>query len=325
MRIAVVGDVLLDVDIEGRSERRSPDSGVPVVDILDRRIRPGGAGLAAALLERDGHDVALVTAVADDRDAAELVDTMDGIRLVAGVSPGPTAVKTRVIESGRHVMRIDSGCQPTPPPLVTAGMIAAISAADAILVSDYGRGIVRDVRVRRAIHARCGRAAIVWDPHPRGPEPVAGVTAVTPNLAEAHAFGGDADIARLAAGLRERWRSAAVVVTLGAEGACVAEDESAWRDPVRDPVVGDPCGAGDRFASALVVGLAAGASLGDAVREAGASTRRFLREGGAGALSRSVPAPLPAEPDWPPRLDRRELDRRQTAGPPPELARGGRR
>ena len=53
-RLAVVGDVLLDRDLDGRAERLAPDAPVPVVDGLEEHARPGGAGLAAALAAAGG-------------------------------------------------------------------------------------------------------------------------------------------------------------------------------------------------------------------------------------------------------------------------------
>ena len=80
LRIAVVGDVMLDIDLSGPAERLSPDAPVPVVDVSTRGVRAGGAGLVARMLVRDGHEVVLVTALADaaDPDAAELLAALDG-------------------------------------------------------------------------------------------------------------------------------------------------------------------------------------------------------------------------------------------------------
>ncbi|HEY0812656.1 MAG TPA: D-beta-D-heptose 1-phosphate adenosyltransferase, partial [Pseudonocardia sp.] len=65
-RVVVIGDALLDVDIEGRVERTTPDAGLPVFDVTSEAARPGGAGLAAAVLAADGMAVTLVTALCAD-------------------------------------------------------------------------------------------------------------------------------------------------------------------------------------------------------------------------------------------------------------------
>src|SRR5690242_5001395 len=79
--LVIVGDSMLDVDIEGDSSRLSPEAPVPVVDAERIWHRPGGAGLAAVLAARTDRDVVLVTAMADDADGRVL----SGLLADAGV------------------------------------------------------------------------------------------------------------------------------------------------------------------------------------------------------------------------------------------------
>ena len=74
--LVVVGDSLLDIDIEGEANRLSPEAPVPVVDVTRQRRRPGGAGLAALLAARSGHDVILVTAIGADDLSDELLNLL---------------------------------------------------------------------------------------------------------------------------------------------------------------------------------------------------------------------------------------------------------
>ncbi len=141
--------------------------------------------------------------------------------------------------------------------------------ADAVLVSDYGLGVAADPSLRRAV----SRAPLlVWDPHPRGPDPVPRAALVTPNRAEAaHALGralaGLDDAARAAADLRARWHATAVAVTMGDRGAALSRADVPPLLVTARPVAGaDPCGAGDRLAAAAAGLLAAGADIDDAVR-----------------------------------------------------------
>ncbi|WP_254597439.1 carbohydrate kinase family protein [Prescottella equi] len=73
-RVVVLGDSLLDVDLEGRVDRLSPEAPVPVFDTDSVRVRPGGAALAAVLAARDVGEVVLVTAVAADAEGRRLVE-----------------------------------------------------------------------------------------------------------------------------------------------------------------------------------------------------------------------------------------------------------
>ena len=76
--LVVVGDSLLDIDVDGNADRLCPDAPVPVVDLTRRWIRPGGAALAALLASRAVEEVVLVTAVGVDAAASDLVSLLDG-------------------------------------------------------------------------------------------------------------------------------------------------------------------------------------------------------------------------------------------------------
>jgi D-beta-D-heptose 7-phosphate kinase/D-beta-D-heptose 1-phosphate adenosyltransferase len=297
MRIVVIGDTLLDVDVTGAADRLSPDAPVPVVDVEQRRTRAGGAGLVATLLARDGYDVDLVTVLADDAPAQSIRDALVGVRVIAGVSAVPTPVKTRLRANGHPVARTDENCGAPPSPVVTALMLDCLRKADAVVVADYGRGLAGDTSVRAALSGLAGRVPIVWDPHPRGAIPVAGVSVVTPNLTETSAAavraGGaplDAadlrSIARSAEEVRSHYGTDALIATLGSRGALLV---SADAPPhiVSAPIVvdGDPCGAGDRFAASLVGQLARGIDVRDALGSAVAASAEFLAAGGVASLT----------------------------------------
>ncbi len=108
--LVVVGDVLLDEDIEGVSTRLAPDAPAPVVDVTGDQSRPGGAGLAAVLAARCGRDVTLVTALGDDPASEGVRRALRGrVRLVEIPLDGTLPVKTRVLAGGRPLVRIDRG------------------------------------------------------------------------------------------------------------------------------------------------------------------------------------------------------------------------
>jgi rfaE bifunctional protein nucleotidyltransferase chain/domain/rfaE bifunctional protein kinase chain/domain len=311
MRIAVVGDVLLDVDMHGSVDRLSPDAPVPVVAIKHSIARAGGAGLVATMLARDGVDVVLVTALSSDARADDIRQCLERsaagpgsgrIEVVAGDSLAPTPVKTRVRGAGQAVVRIDEGCEPPGPPQVTALMIESLENVDAVVVADYGRGIAADEALRQALRRAGERVPLVWDPHPRGADPVDTAALVTPNAAEAAAASGGASSAGAADGvaaaehsaatLASRWGCPAVLVTLGHRGALLhvrrtPGDAAAPLVVPAAPVHGvDPCGAGDRLASAAAVSLARGRSLAEAARDAVEKAGLFLAAGGVAGMER---------------------------------------
>lgn len=306
--LVVVGDALLDRDVEGAVERLAPDAPVPVVDERQVRTRPGGAGLAALLAASDGRDVTLVTALGADAAGRELRAALEagGVRVVDLGLRGATPEKIRIRVDGRSMLRLDRGGDDARTGALTAAARAAIGWAGAILVADYGRGITAadDVRDALGAVARDG-VPVVWDPHPRGREPIAGVALATPNAAEAERFSADLDLAGDAAGadggaeradgaeadararvLAAHWGARHVCVTRGARGAVVASAEAVVAQVPAEAVEGgDPCGAGDRFASRAAQLLADGADVERAVAGAVEAASAFVAAGGAGSIT----------------------------------------
>ena len=299
LRIAVVGDTLLDVDVSGTSERLSPDAPVPVVDVRTDDRRAGGAGLVATMLTRDGHDVTLVTVLSDDARASEIRDLLPGVTVVAGPSGAPTPVKTRVRVADHALVRIDEGCATPPVPDVTDAMVAALEDVDAVVVADYGRGVAAAGPLRDALTAVAERIPVVWDPHPKGAAPVPGTTVATPNSAEARRFtdvsgDGVSFATEAAAVLVETWGVGAVAVTLGDRGALVSSAREGNRFvPAPSVTAGDPCGAGDRLAAGVAVALANGADVAEAVTAGVTAASEYLAAGGVTALfAEDGPAPI---------------------------------
>jgi rfaE bifunctional protein nucleotidyltransferase chain/domain/rfaE bifunctional protein kinase chain/domain len=292
--LVVVGDTLLDRDVEGSVHRVAPDAPAPVLDEESVRDRPGGAGLAALLAAGGDYDVALVTALADDAGGARLSEllTAAGVDVYALHLPGATPEKVRLRAGAQVLLRLDrGGTTAQPPGEAPPAVLDVFDRAAAILVSDYGRGVARHPRLREAIeHAK---APVVWDPHPNGPPPVPNVRLVTPNEAEVRKLAGDAGggstlttAQRAGHLLRQRWRAGAVAVTCGSRGAVLCH---AGPTPLVVPAPatadGDTCGAGDRFAASAALALAGGALVSEAVQEAVAAATAFVASGGVNATA----------------------------------------
>ncbi|BAD57239.1 PfkB family carbohydrate kinase [Nocardia farcinica] len=312
--LVVVGDILLDVDVEGTADRRSPDAPVPVVDVTGRTYRPGGAGLAARLAADDSAEVVLIAGFAPD-EASERLRALLGprVRVVALPLHGATVRKERVLATGPWarpgargdqrgrralITRIDYGDGRIGTDPLPDDALDALAAARGVLVSDYGRGASAHPHLRAVL--KNAAAPVVWDPHPRGAAPVPGMTLVTPNRGEA--------LDQLAAppttdtdlcALTRRWGVRAVAVTLGSEGALVCGRHECTRIALpaerRGPDGCDTCGAGDRFATAATAALADGHDLEQAVRRAVYAAADFVARGAAGTVSvteSAVPEPV---------------------------------
>jgi rfaE bifunctional protein nucleotidyltransferase chain/domain len=242
----------------------------------------------------------------------------------------------RVRAGGRALVRLDRGGAGAPCGPLTAAARAALGRAAGVLVADYGRGLAAAEDVRAALAAVRGDLPVVWDPHPRGPAPVAGVLLATPNAAEAarmapgavagaavrtdptaggaagaaastHPAGGGAasthpaDDLLLAEtrgrALAHAWRAVDVCVTLGERGAVlVGGGAPALVVPAPRAAAGDPCGAGDCFAATAAGALADGELPSGAVRAAVAAASAFVAAGGAAEAARHGFAPSAPAP-----------------------------
>lgn len=321
--LVVVGDALLDRDVRGHVDRLSPDAPVPVLDEETTLTRPGGAALAACLAARDGEQVSLIAPLGHDPAGEEVrsLVSASGVQLIDVASPGPTPEKIRLLADGRPMLRLDRGGSASSPCSLPEEALQAVEDGAVVLVSDYGRGVAEDSELRAVLARR--RRPTLWDPHPRGPDPVPRTTLVTPNLPEirgrfgapgsprgstSRADSGMRAIAQAASAARSAWKAHAVAATLGADGVLLVDgDGPPLAIPAGAAGGGDPCGAGDCFAAAVATGLLNGALVSEAVIAAVDAASRFVAAGGAHAFSfapaeaedrcKTEPAPRPGAND----------------------------
>ncbi|WP_181720496.1 PfkB family carbohydrate kinase [Nocardia gipuzkoensis] len=319
--LVVIGDALLDIDVDGRADRCSPEAAAPVVDVGNRTFRPGGAALAARLAAADHREVVLIAGFAADEAAARLRSLLDRhVRVIALPLRGSTVCKQRVRAVGpwaspnghtkarqlaRPVLitRMDSGTGRVGADPLPEEAHAVLAAAHAVLVSDYGRGIAAHPQIRTLLRAHAAHVPVVWDPHPRGPVPIPGAALVTPNRAEAlDRLSGRLDEGPDLWKLAKGWAVDAIAVTLGSEGALVCLRASGKRLRIPLPAAAkaaygcDTCGAGDSFAAAAAAHLGAGRTPESAVRRAVVAAAEFVGSGAAAAFSESESALVSGAP-----------------------------
>ncbi len=298
--IVVLGDSMLDVDVEGSANRLSPEAPVPVVEPERIWQRPGGAGLAAVLAARVHPQVVLITATADDSTGRTLAGLFaadyPGITVLAMPLSGGTASKIRIRAGGQSVVRIDHGDGYAADARMPDEVADVLQRAGAICVADYGRGVAAHAGLRAVLQTAAQHLPVVWDPHPRGARPVRGCALATPNQAEAKHFSPHiTKVNQLASALREDWAADAVCVTLGARGAMYADQRHKAQHIVTPEIAGpgrsDACGAGDRFAVAAAIALADGTGPLLAATDAVTAASQFVSAGGAAAVSSVLPMP----------------------------------
>lgn len=279
-RVLVVGDVMLDEFVWGKVSRISPEAPVPVVWVQRESAMPGGAANVANNIRALGGQVTVVGIVGDDAWGSRLRQELTGRRIdVQGLvtTKRPTTVKTRVIAHHQQVVRVDREHPEPLPAGVTEQLIKTMTRLvddiDAVVIEDYGKGVITQPLLEAVVPAARKRGKVVTvDPKEEHVELYRGVTALTPNRAEAGGAVGrsldtEADVQRAGRELLRRLSCEGVLITLGEEGMCLFERAGrAVRIPTVAREVFDVAGAGDTVIAAFTLALASGGSMEQAAR-----------------------------------------------------------
>ncbi|HYZ46867.1 MAG TPA: D-glycero-beta-D-manno-heptose 1-phosphate adenylyltransferase [Actinomycetota bacterium] len=276
-RVLVIGEAMLDAYLSGTSDRLCQEAPVPVVRIREREYLPGGAANVARNVVDLGGRAHLLSVVGDDEEGATLRGCLAGFGISCdGVVVAPqrhTLAKQRVLASGQLVVRFDQGTELDVPTSIEDALRAALQRAwascDAVVLSDYGYGVItpRLLREVRDLQSTSQRLVVV-DAKELVRYADVGVTAVKPNYQQAITFlpaegrrGDRADVAmRAADAVLASTRAQIAAVTLDADGAVVVErDRPPYRTYARPRSDARAAGAGDTFVGALTLALAAGA------------------------------------------------------------------
>lgn len=275
-RIVVLGDVMLDRYVYGFVERISPEAPIPVLAVSRTANMPGGAANVARNIAALGGHCTLIGVVGDDEIALELRTQLASasaieVAFVSDVSR-PTSLKTRFVADGQQVMRADSEQTRDISTDISAQLLsrleAALANADVLILSDYAKGVLSDVVIRRAIEmCRCESRPVIVDPKSDDFSRYRGATVLTPNCAELRRACGvpcatDEEIVRGGESLLRNEICEALVVTRGHAGMSVIEsNRRVTHLPTMARRVFDVSGAGDTVAAVLGLGIASGASL----------------------------------------------------------------
>lgn len=296
-RVLVIGDVMLDVYLRGHARRLSPEAPVPVVVLEQEDHVAGGAANAARNLASLGASVQLVGVVGADAAGRRVCDSIgDGVHptLITDASR-PTTTKTRVVAHDQQVVRVDHEDATEVAPhlelqLVEQARAALRAGIQAVLVSDYAKGVVT-AAVARAVIAEASAVDVPVVVDPKGTDfaRYRGARIVTPNvdeLARATASGSALqDLPGRVERLRHELGGAAVLVTKGAAGMELFEEAGSTAVPALASEVADVTGAGDTVAATVALALAAGATLGEAAVLATLAASVVVRRHGAAAAS----------------------------------------
>ncbi len=277
LNVLVVGDLMLDHYVWGGVSRISPEAPVPVVDVSKETEMPGGAGNVALNMATLGANVHLVGLVGQDASASRLLSLFRTLPIntepVIRSLDRPTIVKTRIIAHHQQVVRVDREVRGELPPKlldqVWSRMEALLPKVDAVVLSDYAKGVISAALLKKLLPVlRRRKLPVTVDPKVENFAWYREVTAITPNLKEAmeggkvHSVRTEAELEALGTRLIRQLNAQSILITRGEKGMSLFEKGKVpYHIPTRAREVFDVTGAGDTVISALTLALAAGASL----------------------------------------------------------------
>jgi D-beta-D-heptose 7-phosphate kinase/D-beta-D-heptose 1-phosphate adenosyltransferase len=272
--VLIAGDVMLDRYWTGATRRISPEAPVPVVQIERIESRAGGAANVAAGVRALGASSTLVGMVGCDEAGAELARQVEGLGVRAALAASAqmrTVVKLRVLSQHQQMIRLDFEDDALQArALHHVDLAPWWGSAQVVVLSDYGKGALRDVAALIRAAAQAGKPVFV-DPKRADLEAYRGATLLTPNRAEFEQAVGrcrsDRELVERGMKLLARHDWQALLLTLGEDGLLLLER---GRPPLRVRAqareVYDVTGAGDTVMAVLAAACAAGQALADAAR-----------------------------------------------------------
>lgn len=278
-RVLIIGDLILDEFLWGDVSRISPEAPVPVVWVRRESFMPGGAANVANNIHALGAKVYLAGVVGMDERGKILTEELEkkGMNVGGIIIDGerPTTLKTRVIAHHQQVVRIDKEKKDD----LATGLIdqvysyvkEIINDIDAIIIEDYGKGVVTPRLLQEVLRlAKRHKKIVTVDPKEEHFHYYKGVTAITPNHHEAAEAVGiklkDGDsIVQIGKAFLNKLKCEAVLVTLGENGMQLFEKKGRITHiPTITQDVFDVSGAGDTVIGAFTLSLATGATMIDA-------------------------------------------------------------
>jgi D-beta-D-heptose 7-phosphate kinase/D-beta-D-heptose 1-phosphate adenosyltransferase len=272
-RVLVVGDVIMDEFIWGRVERISPEAPVPVVEVDRESLMLGGAGNVVENIVALGGQVVLCGVIGNDVMGRELVRM---VRKMNSPTHGlvvedqrPTTIKTRVVAHSQQVVRVDREERRPVDEESIEKILATINenidVAEAILVADYGKGVVTESLMDGICEVVRERQTILSvDPKVQNLALYRHVTLITPNINEAQDMSGitivdQQSLKRAGDRLLSELECQMVLITQGEQGMTLFErDGRTTQIPTVARKVFDVSGAGDTVISTFSLALAAG-------------------------------------------------------------------
>ncbi len=273
LNVLIIGDVMLDSYIWGAVERISPEAPVPIINVHKKDFRLGGAANVALNILALGAKPILCALIGEDEDGKKLIQRLDDKNIskegIVTSRHRPTTVKTRIIASHQHIVRVDEESDKVinseEEQLLLEKIEKLLPQCQAIVFEDYDKGVLNASLIEKTVAlAKKNNIPTVVDPKKRNFLSYRGVTLFKPNLKELReglkievdAKNQD-QIEKAVAALKEKLNAEGVMVTLSEHGVYIDIHNQKVKIPAHPREIADVSGAGDTVVSiaALCVAL----------------------------------------------------------------------
>jgi D-glycero-beta-D-manno-heptose-7-phosphate kinase len=300
LHVLVIGDVMLDHYVWGDAMRISPEAPVPVVDVERDSYSAGGAANVALNIASLGAKATIAGFFGKDDAGQRLTGILKakGIGTIGTPGRGATILKTRVVVRRQQLCRLDRESPQhgyhIDPDRIEMIFDKAIRRCDAVIFSDYAKGLLTDALVDKvSAMARVHGKLVAIDPKPRRRLKFSRPDLLTPNRQEALQLASIEQephqpfpIAEACARIYAQYQPKHLVITLSEDGMLLSHQGKAGRIiPTTAREVFDVSGAGDTSIAALTLGLAAGAVLEEAAQFANAAAGVVVGKLGTATVS----------------------------------------
>lgn len=266
LRVLVVGDVMLDRYWFGEVNRISPEAPVPVVKVMRKEDRLGGAANVARNCVALGAQASLIGLVGLDEagQAVQVLCQEMGVRPYLCEDPDiPTTLKLRVLGRQQQLLRVDFEVEPSAEALlcIEQSVLDVIAQHDVVVLSDYAKGALSQVERLIQIAKAQGKPVLV-DPKGDNYARYTGASSITPNRVEMRQAVGkwhsEDQLTELAQQLRKNLQLEALLITRSEQGMTIYTDQGRAHAAAQAQEVFDVSGAGDTVLATLAVSRAAG-------------------------------------------------------------------
>jgi rfaE bifunctional protein kinase chain/domain len=275
-RVLIVGDVMVDKYMWGEINRMSPESPVPVVDIINRENRLGGAANVALNILSLGAEPILFSVIGKDKNGGELLNLLDKQNIdkqgILVIDKRITTVKTRVISEGNHILRIDEEQTDdlnNPKIFDLAEKLIEKQNIDVIIFEDYNKGFLTEKLINKILNlAKSNHIPTIVDPKKKNFFSYKGVDVFKPNLKEINEglstnidIDSHEELFSKVTTLLEKIQAKNILLTLSEGGIYLQNQEQAFSEPAHPRKIRDVSGAGDSVVAVSALALASGLNV----------------------------------------------------------------